>query len=426
MAKIATIKQMFRSSIKRGTGEAHLIMQKYLTIDFSTDIIKASLKNYAYDGQTEGSRVSYLFELIALSKQQDKILKAILKGLATERKDTWSLDQLFDLAAIFAKQGDTEARRAIYENFQKRPIPHSDWLGEEVIMNIDGIEGLKYIASVKGKILAADPEQWEDSWTVDSFQKKHPTINVYKELEHASKHNKNIKVYLDTIKKDKAKFREWKRPRYNYEIVTERIHSNVFVPLPPVAVKELKSSDIRKLADDFLKEKDRVKLEKYMRVFDVVKFPYDYQPILSLAKSEKEKDRLVKYACASLKYFKGSDIRKFAVDRLARIRIPGDYLDLLVSNYKKGDDRLLTDIVNRSRNENDVHNLVWSYINIYQTNRTKECRKPLEAIYKKLTCGIHRAEIVQILIDNKVLSKQLRREIKFDSYEEVRQLCQCL
>ena len=74
MTNNKTIKQRFQSSIRRGTGEAHLIMQQNPTVDFSTDIIKASLTNYAYDGQSEGSRDLYLSELIALSKQHDKIL----------------------------------------------------------------------------------------------------------------------------------------------------------------------------------------------------------------------------------------------------------------------------------------------------------------------------------------------------------------
>lgn len=119
------IKQKFRSSIKRGTGEAHLIMQNNPTVDFSSDIIKASLKNYAYDGQSEGSRALYLSELIELSKQKDKIRQAILSGLATERQDTWALVQLFDLATIFAKQGHKDAKRAIYKRFFKKIISGS-------------------------------------------------------------------------------------------------------------------------------------------------------------------------------------------------------------------------------------------------------------------------------------------------------------
>src|SRR5690349_4404546 len=101
MNDILTIKQQFFNSIKRGTGEAHLIMKQNPEIDFSNYIIKAALVNYAYDPQSEGSRAVYISELIGLSKQKEKIRKRILEGLARERRDTWALGQLFDLATIF-------------------------------------------------------------------------------------------------------------------------------------------------------------------------------------------------------------------------------------------------------------------------------------------------------------------------------------
>jgi hypothetical protein len=392
-------------------------------IDFSRDIIKAALTNLSYDNQSEGSRADYVFELIELSNQKEKIKQIILKALANERQDTWALDQLFDLAAKFAKQGDNEAKKAIYKRYYKKTIQGSEWVGQDAILEIDGLEGLKHIAETKGKVIFKDPEEWEDSWTVDYFQEQNPSIKVYQELEKISKSNKYIKTYLDTIKKHKAKFQKRERPKYNYEIVTEKINSKTIVPLPPAGAKELSKKDIKKLADDFLKETDRLKLEKYMRVFDRVKFPYDYQPLLELAKGKNKKDdRLVEYATGALKYFSGADIREFAIEKVKKVKIPSDYLDLLVSNYKKGDYKLLTEIIARCKNEHDIHSLVDGFINIYKTNKTKECKEPLEAVYDKLTCGIHRTDIIKILIENKVLSTRLRNEIKFDSNEEIRKL----
>lgn len=418
-----TVRQRFKNAIKRGTGETHLLMKANPNIDFSNDIIKAALTNLSYDNQSEGSRANYVFELIELSKQKEKIRLTILKALSTERQDTWALDQLFDLAAKFAIQGDKEAKKAIYKRYYKRTIQGSECVGQDAIIEIDGLEGIKHIAETKGKVISKDSEEWEDSWTVDYFQEQNPTINVYRELEKASKSNVYIKTYLDTIKKHKVKFQKSERTKYNYQIVTERINSKVIVPLPPSGAIDLSKKDIKKLADDFLKETDRLKLEKYMRVFDRVKYPYDYQPLLRLAKSKNKKDdRLVEYATGTLKYFSGTNIREFAIEKLKKVKIPSDYLDLLVSNYKKGDYKLLTEIVGRCKNDHDIHNIVYGYINIYEANKTKECKDPLEAIYEKLTCGIHRADIIKILIENKVLSTRLKNEIKFDCNEEIRKL----
>ncbi len=418
------IKQRFKSSIRRGTGEAHLIIKSNPTVDFTADIIKASLKNYAYDGQSEGSRALYISQLISLSAKQDKIRNAILQGLATEQKDTWALVQLFELATIFAKNGDVEAKKAIYKRFFRKIIDGSDWCGYASIIELDGLAGLKYIATTIGKSLERNIEDWQDSSIIQHFQTDNSSINAMQELEEASKENHFIKFYLDNVKRTEDGRENYQRPvvSINYETVKERINDEKRrVPIHPFEAQRLTKKDIKKLADDFLKETNRQKREKYMRIFDRIKYPYQYSPILEIVKSKNEKnDRLVEYAAGALKHFSGNDIREFAIEILRKTKVPSDYLDLLVSNYKKGDSKLLTTIARNCKNEDDIHAIVYGFINIYKANKAKECKEPLEAVYEKLTCGIHRHDIVKILMDTKVLSKQIKAEIKYDSYEDTR------
>jgi len=418
-----TIRKRFKSAIKRGTGEAHLIMMSNPAMDFTNDIIKAALTNYSYDNQSEGSRATYVFELIELSQNKEKIRKAIIHGLLTERQDTWALDQLFDLSALFAKQGDKEAYKAIYKRFYKKTIQGSEWVGQDAILELDGLEGLKYIAETKGKIIASDPEEYDDSFMVDFFQEENPTLKVYEELEKASENNKYIRIYLDSIKKHKFEQVKRERPIYNYEIVKERIDKDIIVPLAPAYSKDLSDTDIQKLANDFLNEQIRGKLEKYLRVFDKIKYPYDYNRILEIAKRpNNKKDRLIEYAVNALRYFSGNDIRDFALDKIKNASQPEFYTNLLIANYREGDGKMLMEIVNSTKNEHRIHHLVFSYVEIYKANKTKDCREPLIALYNKLTCGIHRKEIVEIMIENKVLPVWIKNEIKYDSDESTREL----
>ena len=401
-------------------------MQSNPTVDFSADIIKASLKNYAYDGQSEGSRALYLSELIALSKKQDKIRHAIFRGLASEQKDTWTLVQLFGLATIFAKNGDTKAKKAIYRRFFKKVIDGSDWCGYASIIELDGLDGLKYIASTIGKSLEKNPEDWQDNAIIYHFQSDNPKIKAQKALEEASKENRFIKMYLDNIKRTEDGRENYNRPTVsiNYETIKERINNKARrVPINPLEAKRLTKTDIKRIADDFLEETSRQKLEKYMRIFDRIKYPYQYTSILEIAKSKNQKsDRLVEYASGALKYFSGNDIREFAIEILNKTKTPADYLDLLVSNYKKEDSKLFTAIAKNCKTEDDIHAIVYGFINVYKANKIKECKEPLEVVYEKLTCGIHRQDIVKILIDNKVLSKQIKAEIKYDSFKDTREL----
>jgi hypothetical protein len=159
------LKSSFRQSIKLGTGRAHLLAQAHPEVDFSPYIIEAALKNFAYDGQSESSRALYLYELYCLATQQARIRRAVLKALATEQDDTWTLTQLFALALLFARQGDAKSRAAIYQRFLNHPIEGSDWAGEQEIIELDGLAGLQYIARKHGRSFAKNP----DNWTIGSF-----------------------------------------------------------------------------------------------------------------------------------------------------------------------------------------------------------------------------------------------------------------
>lgn len=420
----AGIRQRFRQSLRCGTGEAYLILQEHPGYDFTKDIEKAALTNYAYDPQCEGDRAYYVSQLIELSGRKEAIVEAVLKALATEREDTWNLDQLFALAAIFAKQGNAKARQAIYKRYHKNVIKGSEWVGEEEILELDGMQGLLHVAEVRGRALTEDPEEWEDSFLVDCFQEDHPEIPVYQELRTAAKGNAFIKKYLDMIRKHPWSGPERPaRPKFDYAFVKERIEKKIRVPATPNVVRQLSKADIKRLADDFLQEGDFEKRERYLSVFTNTPFPYGYQPILKMAQGKSRRgSRVVWLACRSLKFFEAKAIRQFALAKLPVTRQPAVYLPLLVSNYKKGDYRLLVEIAERNHNEHMIHDMIWGYIAIYRANKTRHCKQPLETLYRKLTCGLHRYDLLKILYENGVLSKTILREMKYDSEEDNREL----
>ena len=108
MTDTANIKRQFLNSLKRGTGEAYLLVRDNPKIDFSNHIIKGVLNIYAYDGQCETDRAIYIFDIISISKQKDKIRKTILQGWTAEQNDTWNLTHVFALAKLYAQQNDSE------------------------------------------------------------------------------------------------------------------------------------------------------------------------------------------------------------------------------------------------------------------------------------------------------------------------------
>jgi hypothetical protein len=418
------IKKKFFHSLKRGTGEAYLLARENPTIDFSKYIIKGALNNYAYDGQCEGSRADYILDLISLSNKKDKIRKAVLKGLATEQEDTWSLTHLFDLAKLYAQQGDKVARQAIYDRFLANPVPHSDWVGYSEILELDGFKGLLFIAEKFGKHIDKNPNYGEDNSIIRHFQDENPNINVLEELEKASKTNKFIKIYLDCIQRTEANYKNAVREKQIFtDIIDEVLNSKPFISFK--RRRELNELELIKIAEHLLSEKNKIYVEKLLWVFKYHKFPLDSEFILKLAKQKTiSKNRIKEYAIDALRFLQSNDIRRFALKKITTSKRPELFVDILVANYQTGDNKLLAATAEKVKSKHIIEHLASSYVDIFRANKTSECKEPLEILYSKMNCGIHRNDIIEVLIENNVLSKKLNQEIEFDSYLETRQLHQ--
>lgn len=424
MTDTANIKRQFLNSLKRGTGEAFLIFKNNQGIDFSDLIIKGAVTNYSYDNQSEGSRADYIYRFIQKSKQKDKIVKAVLTKLQLEKKDYWGLDQMCDLALKFYKAGYIEAKNALYNCVEKNTLAGYEFCGQDQLMTVDGINGVLKVAEIIGKTLFENSEDYENSWQIDKFQKHNKSIDIYAELKKGSITNKYVKAYYNSIIKNKwTSTRHQKIKKWSYELVKEKIDQNKFRVLTEEKANELSIEEVKRLADEFLANKNKLKQEQYLRFFSYRKFPYDHKPLFQIASGKNpKKSRIVEFAVEALKYFTAKEIRQLALEKISTEKNPCDYLNLLVSNYKKGDHKLFTEIVNRSDDYDFIHSIVFGFIDIYEANPTKECKEPLEKIYNKMNCGLHRKDIVKILFDNKVLSDKIFEELEFDSEDRIRKL----
>jgi len=420
MTDIKTIQQRFKSSIIRGTGEAHLLMLENPGVDFYSSIIKASIKNYAYDGQCESSRAEYLFEFISRSSKKGEIRKAILKALATDQKDTWTLTQLLDLAKIFALEGDHEAKQSIYHRFLNNPSPRASWAGISEIIELDGLDGLIVIANKIGSVLAEDPDDWQDYYYIKRFQENNPNIKVMEELEKEAESNPFIDLFLKDVKLNQAENKVYKRETIIYDNVIEEV---LLIKKMQFIHRKFDSDELNLIAQRLIIEKNSNKLEKLLNIFTKNKFPLDSGFILNLAANgHKRRNKISEIAINALQFLEGENIRNFALEQMERSKCPEKFTIILRANYKKGDDKLLTELASKIKNEHALELLMINYLAIYETNWTKDCRGPLEAIYEKSTCGIHRTDLVGTLIENNALSEKLKNEIQFDCHPETRKL----
>ena len=416
------IKQQFLNSLKRGTGEAYLIVKDNPKINFSNEIIRGALNLYAYDGQCEGNRAHYIFDIISISNHKEKIRKAILQGLAREQENTWNLTHMFALTKLFAQQNDMEAKKAIYDRFLNPLIEGSDWVGYLEILELDGLDGLFYIAEKFGKYLEKNPDDWQDDSIIREFQLKNKHLKAKEQLQQKAQTNSFIRMYLDAIEQTKKGQEKNRRQPKKYKDVIDEV-LNTQSTLAFKRKRNLTDIEVHQIARELMKATDTLKIEKLLDIFDAYKFPYDSQIILDFATQKRTgKNKIVENAIDALKHLKSEDIRNFAIDKMQNPKKMIAYLEILVSNYKSGDFRLLSEIAEKTKSKDKIEQLTKTYINIYQANPTQECKQPLEILYAKTNCAICRNTIVKILIKNKVLSDTIKNEIQFDCNLQTRKL----
>jgi len=345
MSSKTHLKQLFRSSIRRGTGEAHLLINQHPDIDFSGEIVKACIKNYAYDGQCESSRATYLFELILLSHKKEKIRSKILSALAIEYKNTWSLTQLFDLAKLFALQGDNEAKQSIYDRFYNNSINGADWAGYTEIIDLGGLDGLLFIAEKIGKNLKNDPDNWQDETMISYFQEKNPEADPIQILTQAGIKKPDIKRYLSNVLQTKENSNYVRDTPVYKDIIDE-----ILLSKRRFVKRNLNEEQLMILAQRLLIEKNEENKQKLLAVFTKFKFPLNWKFILNLAtQKQKANKKIVDLAISALRFFSNKEIRKFALAGVNNSKSPEDLLRILKSNYKKGDEKLLTIFAKKSQ-----------------------------------------------------------------------------
>lgn len=411
--------RQFRQSVRRGTGKAYLLIRDNSNLDYSAEIIKACIKNFSYDGQCESSRAGYLYGLIKQSNKIQKIKNVILDALQNEISDTWTLTQLFDLAKHFALDGDREAKEAIYSRFYNKIIHGSDWVGAYEIIELDGLPGLTYIADKMGASILADPEDWQDDSLINKYNETNKGHDGFKELSGLRSKNKNIGAYLDSITETVSQ-RELNNRNdcWSTDILEDIQKCKVLYGL--IRRRGITEEEQITIANAFLSERDVKMKIKYLQVFTYIKFPLDSAIILHYAK--KDGSPLKEYAIKALTFITNDEIREFALENISAKRNPYEYTNILISNYKTNDNNLLLELIEKTNNDFAIEELANSFVKIYTQNATRECQKPMEAAYRKMTCGLCRAKVIETLYKNNSLPDNIREEIQFDSNEDVKNI----
>lgn len=420
------IQQKFKKALKCGTGKAYFMLLEHPTIDFSEIIKKSLLKRLCYDGQCEGGRGNYYYELIKVSPQKTALIAFVLEELQKEQGDWYVLTQLYEIAALLGvNEGNEAAKEGVRKRMKKELEETTDWDGDSALIRVDGVKALLGLAQLRGTILKNNPEWSEYGALINRFDEIYPKANGSKIIRRASLQNASIKEYWNQVQKSRSarkKIKKSKKAKVNYKVMTKSLKKDRFFWVSD-QVKDLDKEVIHALALDFDKETQPKRQERYLKIFAKCKFPLGTEILLDLIeRKHKTPKSLVEPAIKALASFKSKKIRSYALEKLKKKKDILIYLPLLIRNYKAGDHILLEEILQKNWKTEEIHDLNYDYRAIYRKNSVKECMLPLKRMYDQLNCGICREGVLKIMSDNGALTPSILKEMKFDSHLSIRKL----
>ena len=258
--------------------------------------------------------------------------------------DRWDIQQLYELAVIWAKKGDGEAKQVIYDAFKKQEFNES-WLGGQQIIEIDGITGLLNVAQIFGEKLLKDEELWgEDDCLISEASNRFGAEIVWQALKERSQTNLNVKAYLGAVISHRQNLEDKEnsqttttRKILELDTVLEQIEKATRHSYPLVRFgKYAEEKEIEQINEKFLTETRREQLIRYLWVFRNRKMPKLDSRLLNWAE-QNEDEKMQEAAISSLAKNQDDSIRNLAI-KLLQKQPKSIYLsaiELLINNYRE-------------------------------------------------------------------------------------------
>ena len=451
----------FTRNLRRGLGSAIIELKNSPEREMYRDaVMKSSIKDIAYDTQVEGTKGYYLYTAIKTFDNHDEFLNHIAEKFS--KRLYWRLsEQLYDMLCCFSNDGYQAASEAFENKYNEliHRLPAARGYGNSccereqleklMIRKMDsGFELFKQCVNDMGEMIIKhgnDDCLWYDWFLTNAEERFGKDIYVYIEGEE----NENIAAFNRAHKKSKPD----ESDRLNFKIVTvndfiqsyrfEQSNSeeeNVTTieqlidyakelsskadntpfrirPLSRKFAKHAKQEELKSLAHLAIDESsDFIKIALF-HVFKFADFPLDIGLLLPYMTSENED--LLEIVVEVLSRIKDKRIHSFAI-RLFNDKQVENAIALLKTNFEIEDEALIRKHVMRSSRV--THSIIMSITDIYRNYKSSTCGDILLHLYKNAECSHCRCNIVEIMINNEVIPKNVLKECLYDSYEETREL----
>ena len=412
----------FRQALRLGLGRAIVYARLHDVREFRDAILDACLHCYSYDVQTEGTRASYMYDLVGCLPNKDFYVSEVLRSLAASGDDN-DAAQRFHFAACLALDGSEEAKRAMYDSYAPGPR-----MGELIgidFLKMDGIKGLLFVAERIGPLLIAKPEEVDTGYLLRQSFEICGEQTTWDALRDAGARNSAIEAYRLAATKTHGRSSEQSHRPEITSLRYEQLFHEVPANKPFLLLKwgeRANDQELELAAKGLIGAKDSKQQLAHLRIFARRRFPLDPHALVALA--DVEGDRVGFAAVKALSHIEHPAVRALAFRLMdTRARARGGAVDLLAPNFQDGDHAIVLRWFQEEEDREALHSLGMDSLDFWKRHPHEQTEIPMmSALYEKGPCSFCRERAVTRLLDRGALDEPLRAECAWDANSDIRDL----
>ena len=424
MAQIEDDVDEMQRWLAQGLGRAVLHLETHASAPYRDLILRTCLYDQRFTTQGEPDRAPFLYDVLLASGDEDYFRARILAALAAPNDDL-DLDRLCGLLTEWARRGDAECRRALYDVAGK--LADEGWsYPADRLIDLDGWDGFVVAAEQLGAAMLAGAEDVHDG-ALNFIKEQLGEDEVAARLDELRATNHLIAAYLDAIEGDEAAWKtRWAERDRQMELdywqfktqladgerrlmyrMSSWARHNPDAPLPAIAA-------------DVLAETGPDLQASCLFLFSEVEFPLGYAPLLPLLWSDER--RVVVAAGSALEWFEHPAIRAEGLALLAANRHPDVALGLLAADCQPGDYAIVEARLRSHESIEELHDLGLAAQAIVREHLAPEAAEVLLYLYEHGPCAFCRERVVEHLLELELLPDWMRYECGFDANPDIRAL----
>ncbi|MCG3129450.1 MAG: hypothetical protein FLDDKLPJ_00177 [Phycisphaerae bacterium] len=438
-------REQFADGLAKGQGRARMHIERHGAMGMEDLIVDACLHNKAYDGQIESDRADALADLICDEVLERRVVTAVVEHLLSPPPDDWhwNVPHQLQLAMHLARRGHQAARDVLYRVFRRSDrgsiACYPDWLGAEQIIQLDGREGMLWIARQIAPSLRADRDLYPPTELVGTYDDKYGKGQARLVLTEASAGSRDVRYFrrrmqlagafagdddestgglhvLDDVRNPWLTFTGEEIIEWIKTNTTEERHWWKFRRWAASAPR----LEIQKVVDDVHTCDDPEALRLLLGTIHSRDFPEVIPRIIGLADSEHKPLRWA--AVHVLAEYSDSRVRQFAEVCLALRRLDSGELRLFTKNFQPGDAVRIEAALYVPADSDHLHRICADVLDVFGDNPVPESANCLLFTYQHTPCSNCRHSAVRLLLLANIAPVWVIEECRYDSDQATRNL----